>query len=72
MSSNIEHLAHMNTQEIITPLGKLMEWSFETILVPMSNPFNLFVVVLGVVGSVYWLTLQKNYTKQAEEDGTIV
>ena len=62
----------MNTQEIITPIGKAIEWSFETILVPMSDPFNLGVVVLSLVGMVYWLSLQKKYTKQAEKDGTIV
>jgi len=62
----------MNTQDIITPLGKVIEWSFETILVPMSEPINLGVVLLCVVGGVYWLYLQKKYTKQAEEDGTIV
>ena len=62
----------MNTQDIITPLGKIIEWSFETILVPMAEPLNLGVVLLCVVGGVYWLYLQKKYTKQAEEDGTIV
>lgn len=62
----------MNTQDIITPLGKFIEWSFETILVPMAEPINLSVVLLCVVGGVYWLYLQKKYTKQAEEDGTIV
>ena len=62
----------MNTQDFITPLGKFIEWSFETILVPMAEPINLGVVLLCVFGGVYWLYLQKKYTKQAEEDGTIV
>lgn len=62
----------MNTQDIITPLGKFIEWSFETILVPMADPLNLGVVLLCVIGGVYWLYLQKKYTEQAEKDGTIV
>ena len=49
-----------------------MEWSFETILVPMSDPLNLGVVVLCTVGSIYWLRLQKKYTEQAKKDGTIM
>lgn len=72
MSSNIEHPAHMNTQDIITPIGKLLEWSFETILVPMADPLNLGVVLLCTAGSIYWLRLQKKYTEQAEKDGTIM
>jgi hypothetical protein len=61
----------MNTQEIITPIGKAMEWSFENILVPMADPLNLGVVILGLVGLVYWLRLQKKYNDQAKSDGTI-
>ena len=72
MPSNIEHLAQMNTQDIIIPIGKLIEWSFETILVPMADPLNLGVVVLCTVGSIYWLRLQKKYTEQAKKDGTIM
>lgn len=54
------------------PIGKLMEWSFETILVPIADPLNLGVVVLCTVGSIYWLRLQKKYTEQAKKDGTIM
>ena len=61
----------MNTQEIITPIGKAMEWSFKNILAPMSDPLNLGVVLLGLVGLVYWLRLQKKYNDQAKSDGTI-
>ena len=62
----------MNTQDIITPIRKLLEWSFETILVPMTDPLNLGVVLLCTAGSIYWLRLQKKYTEQAEKDGTIM
>ena len=62
----------MNTQDIIMPIGKLLEWSFETILVPMADPLNIGVVVLCTLGSIYWLRLQKKYTEKAEKDGTIM
>ena len=62
----------MNTQEIITPIGKALEWSFNSVLLPIADPLNFGIVVLSLVGMVYWLSLQKKYTKKAEEDGTIV
>ena len=38
----------MNLQDLLTPVGKFIEWTFETVLVPMSSPFNLGVIVLGL------------------------
>lgn len=61
----------MNTQEVINPIGKMMEWSFENLLVPMSDPFNAGVVILGFVGLAYWLRLQKKYSEQAKQQGTL-
>lgn len=61
----------MNTQEVINPIGKLMEWSFENVLNPISDPLNAGVVILGFVGLVYWLRLQKKYTAQAKAEGTL-
>lgn len=72
MPSKIEHPAHMNTQEIITPIGKMLEWTFENILTPIADPINAGVVLLGLVGTVFWLRLQKKYTEQAKKDGTII
>lgn len=62
----------MNTQEIITPVAKFIEWTFETFLVPISSPFNSSVIVLGFVGLLFWLRLQKKYTQKAEQDGDLV
>jgi len=72
LPSNIEYDAHMNTQEIITPIGKMLEWSFENILSPIADPINVVVVLLGLVGTVFWLRLQKKYTERAKKDGTII
>lgn len=62
----------MNTQEVITPVAKFIEWTFETVLVPMGSPFNTSVVILGFVGLFFWLRMQKKYTEKAEKEGGIV
>ena len=40
----------MNTQEILTPVAKFIEWTFENVLVPIASPMNTAVVLLGFVG----------------------
>lgn len=67
----VPNLAPMNTQEIITPVAKFIEWTFETILVPISSPFNMSVIALGFIGLFFWLRLQKKYNDKAEEEGRI-
>ncbi len=62
----------MNTQEIITPVAKFIEWTFENLLVPIASPMNTAVVALGFVGLAFWLRLQKKYTEKAKQDGTIM
>jgi hypothetical protein len=62
----------MNTQEIITPVAKFIEWTFETFLVPIASPMNMAVIALGFVGLALWLRLQKKYTAKAKQDGTIM
>ena len=62
----------MNTQEIITPVAKFIEWTFETLLVPISDPFNSAVVLLGFIGLAFWMRLQKKYTEKAEKEGGMV
>ena len=61
----------MNTQDIITPIGKFLEWSFETLLVPITGPFNWATIALGLGGLVFWLRLQKRYNKEAKEAGRV-
>lgn len=62
----------MNLQDLITPVGKFVEWTFETVLVPLSNPFNLGVVVLILGGIAFWLRKQRQYTAQARQSGDII
>jgi hypothetical protein len=62
----------MNTQEIITPVAKFIEWTFETVLVPISDPINSVVILLGFIGLAFWLRLQKKYTQKAKQEGGLV
>ena len=48
----------MNLQELLTPVAKFVEWTFETLLIPASNPFNTAVVLLIVGGIAMWLRKQ--------------
>jgi len=64
-SNNID----MNIQEVITPIGKFTEWTFENVLVPMSDPFNAGVIILGLVSLVVWLKVLNSYVAKAKEDG---
>ncbi len=72
MHSIIEHLSHMNTQDVIYPIGDFIEWTFDSILMPMADPLNLGILLLSSVGGIYWLYLQKKYTDKAKKDGTII
>ncbi len=60
---------------IVNPIGKLVVWTFDKILVPIGdmgalNPNNLFIA-LGVVGLFYWLYIQQKLSKKAEQEGTL-
>ncbi|MEC8663483.1 MAG: hypothetical protein VXY03_06350 [Bacteroidota bacterium] len=62
----------MNTQDIITPLAQFVEWTFTTVLLPISNGFNWAVIALGLGGLLFWLRLQKKFNNRAEQEGTIM
>ena len=62
----------MNTQDLITPLAQFIEWTFQTVLLPISDMFNWGVIALGLVGLACWLRLQSKYNARAEQDGTIM
>jgi hypothetical protein len=66
------NIPDMNTQEIITPIGKFIEWTFETVLVPISAGFNWAVIAFGFVAIAFWLRLQKKFSAKAKQEGTIM
>ena len=52
-------------------IGKALEWSFETLLVPISDPLNWLIFAMGMVAMVYWLMLQKKYNEEAKKNNSI-
>ncbi len=62
----------MNTQDLITPLAQFIEWTFQTVLLPISDMFNWGVIALGLAGLAFWLRLQAKYNARAAQDGTIM
>lgn len=72
IGSYAANIPDMNTQEIITPIGKFIEWTFENLLVPISGGFNWAVIVLGLAGIGFWLRTQKKFTAEAKQRGSII
>ena len=53
-------------------IGQFVEWTFQTVLLPISDMFNWGVIALGLAGLAFWLRLQSKYNARAEQDGTIM
>ena len=62
----------MNTQDLIHPLAQFIEWTFQTLLLPISDMFNWGVIALGLAGLAVWLRLQSKFNARAKQDGTIM
>lgn len=62
----------MNIQEIFTPIAKLVEDSFSTLLVPISDIFNWAVIAGGLIGLFLWLRMQASFTKRDKQEGNII
>lgn len=66
------NFADMNTQDLINPLAQFIEWTFQTLLLPISDMFNWGVIALGLAGLAFWLRLQSKFNARAKQDGTIM
>lgn len=62
----------MNLQSILYPIADFFEWTFEHILVPISNGFNWLCIVGGFVGIWIWLRMQARFTEKARREGGII
>ncbi len=63
-------------QYIVGPIGALLKWTFDTILVPLGelpaliNPNSLFIILLAA-GLAYWVFLQGRFNKKARKQGEL-
>lgn len=62
----------MNLQQILDPIAKLVDETFISVLVPISDLVNWAVIALGVAGLALWIKLQQSYTAKAKRDNTRV
>ncbi len=56
---------------ILRSIGDIINWTFDTILVPLGQLPNYAFIALGVVGLFLWLSMQQKYNKKAQKEGTI-
>lgn len=61
----------MNLQQIVEPLAKIIDSTFRSVLVPISDGANWAVIVLGIVGLFLWLKMQKDFNAKAKRDNTL-
>lgn len=59
----------MNTQEIIYPIGKFINWTFDNLLEPLMSPFNAGVFILCLVSLVVWLKVLNGYVVKSKAEG---
>ncbi len=45
-------------------------WIFRMMDAPNRN-MNVFFIVIGFIGAIYWITRQFKYNQKAEQEGTI-
>lgn len=62
----------MNLQQILDPIAKLVDDTFRNILVPISDPVNYAVIVIGFVGLAVWLNMQAKFTAKAKREKTLI
>lgn len=57
-------------KDIVWFIAGLLEKSFE-ILPALGNLPNIAFLLLAILGFLYWLKLQRDYNKKAEQEGTL-
>lgn len=60
----------MNLQDLVYPLAEFVDWSFG-LLEFLGNWPNIAIVLVGCVGVLYWLMLQRKFNKEAALNGTL-
>lgn len=50
--------------------GDFFQWTFHVMNGGNRN-VNILFIIIGIIGTCYWLYRQSEYNKQAEQNGTI-
>lgn len=63
----------MNVQDLLLPIRNLMVWTFETLLEGSLATFlNVGIIVLIVITLLGWLKMQRDFTRKAQSEGSII
>lgn len=55
---------------LMTDLQHCFEWTFRLMEGPNRN-VNIVFIIIGIIGTGYWLWRQTQYNKEAEQNGTV-
>lgn len=61
---------------IVNPIAFILKWTFDYILVPLGelpdiiNP-NTFIVLIIIIGILFWLRTQRKLDRKAERESTL-
>ncbi len=60
----------MNLQDFVLPLGDLIVWTFDNLLVPIGEGvgrrgWEVGAAAVGIAGIALWLKMQAKYNKEA-------
>jgi hypothetical protein len=58
----------MNSTELITGLGDFILWTTAILFENIGNLFNNGAIVLGFIGLLYWLNVQKKFNQAAKNN----
>ena len=58
----------MSSKEVIDALGDFILWTTQILFENVGNIFNTSCIILGFVGLLYWLNLQRKFNNQAENN----
>ncbi len=61
----------MNMNSILRPIGEIITWTFDSVLIPLGQLPNYVFILVGLVGLFVWLNMQGKFNKKAQKDGTI-
>lgn len=61
----------MNFQDILKPVETFLVWSFDNLVVPIGNGFNVVVTIGIAVGIAIWIRMQSKYDAAAERNNTL-
>ncbi len=64
----------MNLQNILDPIRKAMEWTFQLLLEGDTEPsimLNWMIIAVGGIGFAFWMKKQADYNSKARSEGSI-